>query len=115
MDVFREYKPIRNKIALLAIEDALSVIWAYAQYLQVDDFHFPRAIEVLDRFLALDVPRQWISEWELELLAKEVILNSGTVSSKGLSLRSWRTLSEYVNMLKDFENRIYGENKFQGS
>jgi hypothetical protein len=32
MDVFQNYKPIRNKIALLAVEDSLAVIWAYCQY-----------------------------------------------------------------------------------
>jgi hypothetical protein len=30
MDVFAKYKPFRNKISLLAREDALRVIWAYS-------------------------------------------------------------------------------------
>jgi hypothetical protein len=37
MDVFAEYKPLRNKISLLARDDALRVIWAYCQYFQIDD------------------------------------------------------------------------------
>jgi hypothetical protein len=108
VDVFREYKPIRNKIALLSIEDALGVIWAYCQYLQVDDFKFPNEVEVAESYLKLDFPQKWISEWELELLAKEVIINAGTVPSKGRTLRVWKTLSELVNSLKDLENKIYG-------
>jgi hypothetical protein len=109
MDVFQEYKPIRNKIALLSIEEALSVIWAYCQHLQIDDFRFPKEIEVSDSYLQLDVRQKWISEWELELLAKEVILNGKAVASKGRTLRAWKTLSELINSLKDLENRIYGK------
>jgi hypothetical protein len=62
MNVFSEYKPVRNKIALLSVEEALATIWAYAQYLQVDGFGFPSEIEVQKDFLSLDFPRSWISE-----------------------------------------------------
>src|ERR1700730_3027000 len=93
MDVFSEYKPLRNKIALLSVEEALGTIWAYAQYLQIDDFRFPPEVEVIKEYLKLDVPQQWVSEWELELLAKEVILNGGVVAKKGHQLRTWKTLS----------------------
>src|ERR1700692_390392 len=109
MNVFQEYKPLRNKIALLSIEESLAVIWAYCQYLQIDNFGFPPEIEVLKDYLELDVPQQWIAEWDLELLAKEVILNGGAVASKGRTLRAWKELSERINSLKGFENRIYAE------
>jgi hypothetical protein len=108
MDVFQAYKPIRNKIASLAIDDSLAVIWAYCQFLQIDGFKFPAEIEVERKFLSLDVPQQWISEWTLELLAKEVILNGNYVSSKDRTLRTWNTLSEFINLLMRFENSIYG-------
>ncbi len=108
MDVFQEYKPLRNKISLLSVEESLGVIWAYCQYLQIDNFHFPKEIEVSNSYLQLDIPQKWISEWELELLAKEVVLNGNSVASKGRTLRTWKCLSELVNLLKDLENRIYG-------
>jgi hypothetical protein len=54
MDVFDEYKPMRNKIASLAVDDALGVIWTYCQYLQIDNFIFPKEIEILDSFLQED-------------------------------------------------------------
>ena len=108
MDVFQEYKQIRNKIALLASDDALSVIWAYCQFLQVGNFHFPAEVEVSKDFLENDFPEGWISEWELELLAKEVILNGKSVASKGHTLRKWKTMSELINAIKAFENKIYG-------
>jgi hypothetical protein len=108
MDAFQEYKPIRNKIASLSVEDSLGVIWAYCQYLQIDGFRFPKEIEVSNGYLDLDIPQTWISEWELELLAKEVIINGNAVASKGRTLRTWKTLSEQVNAFKALENRIYG-------
>jgi hypothetical protein len=109
MDVYQEYKPIRNKITLLSTEDALAVIWAYSQYLQIDNFRFPQEIEVARQYLELDLPQSWISEWDLELLAKEVILNAGGVAARGRALRRWATLSELVNSFKALENRIYGQ------
>jgi hypothetical protein len=104
MDVFQEYKPIRNKIALLSVEESLGVVWAYCQFLQLDDFRFPKEIEVANQFLRLDIPQKWISEWELELLAKEVIINGSAVSSKSHTLRSWKYLSEIINLFKSLEN-----------
>jgi hypothetical protein len=108
MNVFQLYKPFRNKIRLLSIEESLAVIWAYCQFLQIDNFTFPPDIEVSKQFLQEDFPQKFISEWELELLAKEVIVNGNAVASKGHTLRKWKTLSEFVNSLKNLENEIYG-------
>jgi hypothetical protein len=108
MDVFQEYKQIRNKIALLASDDALSVIWAYCRFLQTDNSNFPPEVEVSKGFIDNDFPQRWIAEWELELLAKEVIINGKSVASKGRTLRKWKTMSELINAIKAFENKIYG-------
>lgn len=108
VNVFQRYKPFRNKVASLSYDDALYVIWAYSQYLQINNFKMPRDIDVHNDFLTLRPRQQWIAEWELEILAKEVILNGSAISSKNKSLRSWRTLSRLVNQLKNLENEIYG-------
>jgi hypothetical protein len=109
IDVFQEYKPFRNQVALLARDDGLAVIWAYCQYLQVNQFQMPNDIEVLKEFIDLKPRQQWIAEWQLEILAKEIILNSAAKSAKGLTLRKWSTLSEYINALKKFEQTISAE------
>jgi hypothetical protein len=93
---------------MLSVEHSLGAIWAYCQYLQFDNFQFPKEIEVADTYLNADFPQKWISEWELELLAKEVIVNGNAVASKGRTLRTWNTLSELIHSFKDLENRIYG-------
>jgi hypothetical protein len=109
MNVFNAYKPLRNRISSFAVNDSLAVIWAYCQFLQIKGFRFPEEIEVPNSFLHLKPPQQWISEWELELLAKEIILNGNLVASKGRTLRAWKNLSGLVNELKSLENLIYGE------
>jgi hypothetical protein len=108
MNVFEQYKPLRNKIAQLPVTDSLSVIWAYCQYLQINNFKFPNDIEVWRDFLRDKLPQRFAAEWEFELLAKEVILNSGTVATKGRTLRQWKVVAEVINKIKDLENNIYG-------
>jgi hypothetical protein len=115
MDVFAKYKPFRNKISLLARDDALRVIWAYCQYLQIDNFRIPNDIEVPKAFLTAAVPRGFIAEWELDLLAKEIVLNAGSTNSKGRTLRHSKTLGDIINTLKDLENEIYGCHESTGS
>lgn len=107
MDVFSAYKPLRNKIAKLGIEDSLRVIWGYSQFLQIEDFKFPADIEVSKKFIGADFPQAIVSEWELELLAKEIILNSGPVVDKSFSLRKWAVLGEIVGGIKSLEGAIY--------
>jgi hypothetical protein len=40
------YRTIRSDARQLARRDSLAVIWAYSQFLQVNDFQMPQYIEV---------------------------------------------------------------------
>lgn len=113
MSIFDLYKPFRNKVAQLAYDDSFYVIWAYSQFLQIDGFQIPRDIEVHKRFYDLYPHQKWVSEWELELIAKEIAINGNSVSDRGRNLRDWNTLSDIVNKLKDLENSIYGYYEFE--
>jgi hypothetical protein len=75
----------------------------------------PSDIEVRKDFLKHQIPQQLIAEWELEILAKEVILNGGVVSTKGRTLRSWKFMAETVDQLKKLENDIYGLRESSGN
>lgn len=108
MDVFKLYKPFRNKVATLSYSDVFYVIWAHLRYLQFGKMEFPKDVEVDEEYLKQHPPQKWIAEWELETITKEVILNGSLESSKGRSLRRWSDLAETVNQLKDLENSIYG-------
>jgi hypothetical protein len=107
MDVFAAYKPIRNKIAQLAADDSLGVLWAYCQFLQINGFQPPKEIEIASVYLNASPRQSYIAEWDIELLAKEVVINSGSVGSKGRTLRTWKTLAELVNGFKSLEQDIY--------
>lgn len=108
MGVFELYKPFRNRMAELSYEDSLYVTWAYSQYLQIDKFEIPAGIDVSDEFRKLKPRQRWIAEWELEILAKEVLINGRKVERKGRSFRSWTVLASAINQLKGLENAIYG-------
>jgi hypothetical protein len=105
--IFDNYKKFRNRVAELAREDSLRVIWAYAQYLQANE-SIPSDIKVDPRFYEQKVERAWINEWSLSLLAKEVLLHSGATAKKGASLREWRTLADFINRINKLETEIYG-------
>jgi hypothetical protein len=103
--VFRRYKHFRNEISLLSCDDALNVIWAYSQYLSQSDFRMPADIEVSKEFAALDHKGVWITQWDLEILAKEVILNARDIGGAPRTFRQWDTLAIAINALKEFENK----------
>jgi hypothetical protein len=114
MDVFAKYKPIRNKVALLA-DDALGVLWAYCQLLQIKDFQPPKEIEIANVYLKANPRQSYMAEWDIELLAKEVVINAGSVATKGRTLRTWKTLAESVNAFKVLEQDIYKQFGNQGN
>src|SRR5690242_633481 len=107
MDIFAQYKPLRNKVALLAVDDALGVLWAYCQLLQIRHFQPPKEIEIADVFLNANPRQSYMAEWDIELLAKEVVINAGLVATKGRTIRTWKTLAELINGFKCLEQNIY--------
>ncbi len=109
MDVFAKYKPIRNKLALLAADDSLGVLWAYCQFLQIRGFQPPKEIEIAPVYLNASPRQSYMAEWDIELLAKEVVINAGLVPTKGRTLRTWKTLAEYVNAFKTLEQELYAQ------
>jgi hypothetical protein len=100
------YKPLRNHLRQYSLLESLGVVRAYVQHLQFDQA-FPSDIEVDATFLrASDVEKRvyGVHEWELELLAKELILNAPDIGKK--DLRSWKEFSTSINKIKSLENNI---------
>lgn len=106
--VFDYYKPLRNHLRQVELVDSLSVIRAYIQHLQFNE-QIPKDIEVAPYFL---MAKNWIEKkvfpWELETLAREIIINSPESNSVLFSktLKKWSYFSSAVNKLKDLENNI---------
>lgn len=107
MSVYDLYKPLRNKLRSFSCADSLYVIWAYTQFLQFRKFNFPSDIEVDLAFRGATVPQRFIAEWELELIAKEIIINAARKSETSKTLRKWAHMASVVNTLKDLEGAIY--------
>ena len=102
------YRPLRNRTSNLAWRESLYVIWAYSQRAQIKNFQFPGDIEVTRKYLEAERPGLVVPEWELEIIAREVVLNGGPGNRKDKSLRQWNTLAGIIQSLRDLENEIYG-------
>lgn len=106
--LFSFYKTLRNHLCKIRVDDGLFVVWAFVQHLQFNN-KFPLEIEVASEFLEADQVQKirWSPPWELETLAKEIVLNSHeSIGEK--SLTKWSYLSGALNKLKDLENEIGG-------
>ncbi len=106
--VYQLYKPFRNHLHPVAVENAFFVIWAYINFFQFDS-PFPHNIEVHEEVhKTKSLPNRPLHEWELSLLAREIVINgqpSFSLASK--NFQNWRYFSNAINKLKDFENNAW--------
>jgi hypothetical protein len=100
------YRPLRNELSKHAVLSSLRVIWAWMQQLQFGQ-DFPSDIEVPQQIrLAIRSPTRGVYEWELAVLAKELIVLAPENGS--VDMRSWKRFSSALNKLKDLDNGISG-------
>ncbi|PCI52526.1 MAG: hypothetical protein COB36_14920 [Alphaproteobacteria bacterium] len=102
---YQLYKPLRNHLRKYSLLPSLAAIRAYAQYLQFDQ-PFPDYVQVAPEFLAAAPERKGVHEWQLELLARELILNA-TENSK-IDMRVYKNFASTVAKLKAVEDSIVG-------
>jgi hypothetical protein len=108
MAIEDHYKFLRRRIAKCGCGDSLYVVWAYSQFLQVRSFNFPKNIDKHESFLADGRLHFLIHEWELEIIATEVILHAVDGPK---TMRDWPTLANIVTRLRRLENELYGDNE----
>ncbi|MBI5530008.1 MAG: hypothetical protein HY918_00715 [Candidatus Doudnabacteria bacterium] len=106
--VYQLYKPFRNHLRHVAVENAFFVIWAYANFFQFDT-PFPKNIEVHQEIhKTKNLPNRPLHEWELSLLAREIVINGqSSLSFATKSFQNWMYFSDAINKLKDFENKAW--------
>lgn len=97
------YKPLRNELRKQALRPSLRVIWAWMQHLQFDKA-FPPDIHVPLQMQALHGPHRRVYEWELAVLAKELIVQAPEQAP--IDLRTWKHFLTAVNKLKALDNAI---------
>lgn len=106
--LYKLYKPIRNHLRRVSIENAFFVIWAYSNLFQFKN-KIPPEIEVAIELLNnIDFPARGLYEWELMLLSREVIMNG--VDNPIYATRSfsrWSYFSRAINKIKEFENKVW--------
>lgn len=100
LSMYDLYKPLRNYLRRASLVQSLGVIRAYLQFGEP----FPRDIQVHPEFFRATRPANGVYEWDLEILAKELILNAPEIGEYGF--RTWDVLANAINKLKDLENGI---------
>ncbi|MFY1869125.1 hypothetical protein ACOTEK_26415 [Achromobacter xylosoxidans] len=95
---YRAYKPLRNLLRKLSLEESLIALWQYSAHL-AGDVRLPALFHGVDRRGApLDIAKS-VHPWELSILAREVILHA---SAEGrLSLLDLPTFANAINRIKD--------------
>ncbi len=104
-EVCKLYKPLRNRLREISIEDSFKVIWAYVQYLKFDK-PLPSDIEVDTHLLNAPLPEKGVYLWTLELLTREVIINSSKRVSYDETLRKYSFFAETINVIIKLEDNI---------
>ena len=105
--IFNKYKPLRNHLNKLSFDDSFFVIWSYIQHLQFNK-PIPKEIEVLLEFLNNNHIQKirMCSEWELEILVREIIINGQENSFNNQTLKKWGYLAGAINKLRNLEDNI---------
>ncbi|CAO3872873.1 hypothetical protein [Achromobacter mucicolens] len=100
---YTAYKPFRNALRTLSLEESLHILWQYSVHLS-GDVEIPEMARVLGldrRGVPLHVA-DYIHHWDLALLAREVLLNA---SARGhASLLELPVLKRIFNHVKDLSS-----------
>jgi hypothetical protein len=97
------HRSLRNKLRKFPLLESLAVIQAYLLFLQ-HNVPLPSYIKADPVFLRSRGSNKIIFEWELELLAKELVLNAPTKGTR--SLTDWPELAGLVNKLRQLGEDI---------
>ena len=104
------YKPLRNHLCKVEVIDSLYVIWAYMRNINQNK-PFPPNISFYSELPKLDQIQKIriVSPWELEILAREIIVNSYLNLSSPKTLRDGNYFAGAINKLKEIDGAISKE------
>lgn len=104
---YENYKPLRNALRKLRTDESLFVIWNYTAFLHGRKPSFT-GIETSSEYMTADYiqKRRKMSECELELLTREVILHSEENPFMPKTLRKADYLAGCINKIKDMGEKI---------
>ena len=99
------YRPLRNYFREFPLVQSLDLIWAYSQHV-ANGRPLPERMQFRDQFGKPTTKPLFIYPWELDLIAREIVLNGNIVGNR--SLDSWHELSIAINKLRRIDNDIAG-------
>lgn len=101
-EAFKLYKPLRNELRNYSIEDVLSVCKAYSQALTYR-LRLPSDLEPIPKYNDFG---EGIHNWELEIIAREAIINSSEHIHTGKTLKKASNFLRTINKLRKFEDDL---------
>lgn len=101
--MYHYYKPLRNLMQKLELQNSLVALWHYSQNLDNDK-------AVSSEFANINPAgratlRGLVHPWELDILSREVILNAGPSSSGGKDLYRVKDLIVAVNLIRKLQDK----------
>jgi hypothetical protein len=102
MSFYDDYKPFRNYMRRFSRLDSLVDVWQYFLHV-LNDVPLPPGYAV-DRPSFEPVKRN-VWPWELEIVAREIVLNSTTKGDR--TLRRWNDLAGAINHIKRLDEEAY--------
>lgn len=105
-ELFEFYKPLRNNLSKVCLEESLYVVWAYIQHI-IHNSTIPPDIEVAQEFLRKSHRgEKGIFAWEFELIARETIVNAQQGDRCPETLKQWSYLRRSIGKVRDLENAV---------
>ena len=99
MDFYENYKPFRNYMRKFSLVESLVDVWRYSLHV-LNDAPLP-ADYAIGR-PPLEPIKRNVWPWELDILAREIVLNATTKGDR--SLRRWNDLAGAINHIKRLDN-----------
>jgi hypothetical protein len=103
---YEEYKPFRNYIRRFDLLSSLADVWRYSLHVMED--HPLPADYAIGRNPLLSGPlKEHLYPWDLDILAKELVLNAGSGGDR--SLKRWSDLVVAINHLRRLDDAAYAQ------
>jgi hypothetical protein len=104
MSFYEEYKPFRNYMRRFDLVSSLVDVWCYSRYI-IENEPLPPGYAVGMDLRKHGALKEYIHPWDLDLLAREIVLNSGDRAD--FNLRWWNDLGIAINHLRRLDGAAF--------
>jgi hypothetical protein len=107
MSLYEEYKPFRNYIRHFDLLSSLVDVWRYSLHVMEGE---PLPADYASGKNALTAPvKEYLYPWDLDILAKEIILNAGSAGGDR-SLKRWKDIATAINYVRRLDDAAFARN-----